>query len=79
MSEEKKTPINLLLKYWPLIMVVISVIIMFANQSSSIENNTERITALELSDRASRDAQNQMLVQLSQIQTDIQWIKNQLK
>jgi hypothetical protein len=68
-----------IIKYLPLITLAVMSIFAWANLNNTINNNDKRITALEASDRVSRDAQNQMLIQLSQIQADLGWIKNQLK
>jgi hypothetical protein len=68
-----------IIKYLPLITIAALAFMAWGDLRTTNGANEKRLTTLEMSDRTSRDTQNQMLVQLSQIQADLGWIKNQLK
>jgi hypothetical protein len=67
------------MRYLPLAILAASMILAWGSLKDTSANSEKRITALEASDKASRDVQNQMLVQLSQIQADLKWLINKEK
>lgn len=79
MTHERPNFLAASIKYLPLITVIAMMILAYGSLRDTSANSEKRITALELSDRQSRDVQSQMLVQLSQIQTDLKWLRERLQ
>jgi hypothetical protein len=63
----------------PLIVITVGIIITWANFSNADVQASGRLSKLELTAESDRVTQTQMLTQLSQIQTDILWIRQTLK
>lgn len=70
-----KSPLKSLLIYWPLIVAVVGLIIGWTTFQLKLETVINRIATVETKASASEAINNQILTQLSQIQTDISWIK----
>jgi peptidoglycan hydrolase CwlO-like protein len=64
--------------YWFLIIVVVGVIISWANLQNADARAAERITAIEKQHIELGAVQTQIQVQLSQIQTDLSWIRTRI-
>ncbi len=65
-------------KYWQLIALGVAFITAWANIQSTIKNIEVRTGVLETKLEAQTAQNIQILVQLSQMQTDLQWIKSRL-
>lgn len=68
-----------LVKYWPLIAAIAGIIVMWTTTNNTVASDTDRITTVEAKQQAYDSAQTQVLVQLSQIQSDLTWIKQKFK
>lgn len=79
MSESKQNGIGTLLKYWPVILFIAGLIMTWTNFKNQTSANEDRLTKLEARAIAWDNNQNEILVQLSQIQADLAWIKNKYK
>lgn len=81
MSHEptKLTLTQQVLKHWPLVVVAVSSIVAWTTMKTTVEGQTDDIRALKITQEQQGQASNQILVQLAAIQTDLQWIKSQLK
>lgn len=69
----------LLLEYWPLIGAIVAGIVGFTLLRSDVVQLQTEYATLQTSQTAYNSGQQQVLIQISQIQTDIQWIKDNLK
>jgi hypothetical protein len=79
----EKKPVTFIKKYWTIIVAIFLLGTGFATFKSQLVDNATRITNVEAqqrSDELEQAASNtQILTQLSQIQTDLSWIKSKLK
>lgn len=67
------------LRYWPLILAFVGILISWISFGYTDADAQKRILSLENRTQQIDTDQNLIQAQLSQIQTDIQWIKNNLK
>jgi hypothetical protein len=70
---------RLVKEWWFILVVIFSLGGMFAQFSSADESATKRLLILEDQHKNSELVQIQIMTQLSQIQTDLQWIKTRIK
>lgn len=72
----KKT--DILVKYWPIIVSIVLLIGAWFTLKTSVDANTGNISKLQTHQETIDTNQTQILVQLSQIQADISWVKERL-
>ena len=65
--------------FWPLVIAIFTVGVIYTSLTNADQMAKERMTAIELKQTADNQVQNQIQVQLSAIQVDIQWIKTRLQ
>lgn len=70
--------ITILSKWWFVLAFAVSMIVMWTNLQGQVVTNTKDIASLRSEYIEVTSNQTQIQVQLSQIQTDILWIKNTL-
>ena len=71
--------LNQTLKYWPLVIAIVGIITMWVTIQKDQESTFTRINTLEAKTQSIDISNNQILVQLSQIQADLSWIKLNIK
>ena len=65
--------------YWIILAFIVSLIVQWTTINSQIVQSDKRITSLETKTDNINDSQLDIQVRLSQIQTDILWIKENIK
>jgi len=63
---------------WVILFFIASLIVTWTRFEVSLGTLEERVVTLETRSEKSIEVQNQILVQLSQIQTDLSWIRSNL-
>lgn len=71
--------LKFLRNYWIIIAFIVSIIVQWTTVNSQIVQSDKRITSLETKTDNINDSQLDIQVRLSQIQTDILWIKENIK
>ena len=81
----EKAPVQSIRKYWPLIVFIFALGGLYARMTAVDAKNQEDIKKLDTAQvllqgnvNVVTSSQNTIMVQLSQIQTDIQWIKKNI-
>jgi len=69
---------NFIQASWPIIMALIALIVAWTKFGSRLSESEERIGTLEAKSTLSNEKQNQIMIQLSQIQADLMWIRRTL-
>lgn len=69
---------NLIQGYWPLVLAVITVVVMWTTIQNETTANAQNIDQLTSEYTQIYQSENATSVQLASIQTDISWIKNRL-
>ena len=67
-----------LIKYWPIILAVVTIAISWGVSQAKQISTDERISKVETRQANIDMAQTQILVQLGNIQTDLGWVKQAL-
>lgn len=75
-SQEKRT-LRFLKENWMGIVFIAGLIVTWTNLKNTQANSQERITSLETKVASVDASQNEILVQLSQIQTDVSWLRKE--
>lgn len=78
MSHQSNNIFQTIKTYWFLVIVVVGIIVGWANLQTSDASQNGRLDKLEITQNKSLEIQQQNQVQLTQIQTDLQWIKSKL-
>lgn len=78
MSYQQEVKPSAVLRYWPLIVGTIAIIMSYAALQSAQANADQRIDKVELKQVSIDTSTTEMKVQLSAIQSDLQWIKTAL-
>lgn len=76
---QQKNVLYFIREYWVLIAVIIGLITTWTNLKSNQVQANDRISVLETKDIDFDKNQNLISVQLSQIQTDLVWLKSKFK
>jgi hypothetical protein len=77
MNEEKK-PVNIILRYWQFIVIIFVIGGVYASLLNADADAAERVGMVEKQHIEQEKVQTMIQVQLSQIQTDLAWIKEKL-
>ena len=67
------------LKYWPIIIALLGIAVSWGVMQTTEANTQDRLSKVETRQNDIDTSQTQILVQLSNISTDISWIKLNLK
>ena len=70
--------ITRLTKWLPLLILGVGIVATWTTLKNTSAAQEEKITSLETRTRAAEVSNNQILVQLSQIQSDLSWIRKSL-
>ena len=64
---------------WFVIVFVFSMVVAWTNLGNAVTQSSERITALEIKSIAIDKSQNQILVELAGIKSDLLWIRDKIR
>jgi len=70
--------LNIIKEYWTIIVAVISIVVAFVNVKSQNSEQERRIEALEKDNCSIKETNSVIKTTLTQIQVEIQWIKEAL-
>lgn len=68
-----------LVKYWPIVVTLLGVFAGLVTLNNKVDGHTEDIRGLKAADVHASTVNNQILVELSAIRTDLLWLKNNIK
>jgi len=78
-QQPKPNILQILVRYWVLIVVVFVTISAWVTLSNKVDSHTDDIKSLKASDIATTAINNQILVELAKIQSDLSWLKQNIK
>ena len=76
---QKPNPLDYIMKYWVVLVFIFGSIAAWVTLNGKVDAHTTDIQSLKASDVSSAAVNNQILVELSAIRTDLLWLKNNLR
>jgi hypothetical protein len=74
-SRNNRLTLRLLEQYWPIVVFIFTLGAVYTMLNTAQANSAQRITALEANEQQAAVFQSTVTSQLSQLQTDVSWIK----
>lgn len=65
-------------KNWMIIIFIFSSVVIWTTQRNTVDGHTDEIKSLKLSDTIISSQNNQILVELAGIRSDLSWLKQNL-